>query len=213
MRLVVGNKINEIDKSTLQEITSKFDRVEVDLGTGDGRFVYQSALKNPNTLFIGIDPAEKQLEKYSKKALRKKLGNALFVVGSFEIIPKELKGAAIKVFISLPWGTLLENIVKPTKEGIKKLSDLLQKDGEIEVTFGYAPGLEPHETKRLNLPEIDKTLIEKVIIPKFEKHGFHLKSLSTLEKSQLSRVETTWAKRLKFGGDRNIFKLVFSTQG
>lgn len=212
MRLVVGNKINEIDKSALQEITSKFDRVEVDLGTGDGRFVYQNALKNPNTLFIGIDPAEKQLEIYSKKALRKKLGNALFVVGSFEIIPEELKGVTNKVYIILPWGTLLENLVKPTYESIKKLSDLLQKDGEIEITFGYAPELEPHETKRLNLPEINKTLIEKDIIPRFEKYGYHLKAFSTLEKSQLSRVETTWAKRLKYSGDRNIFKLVFSTQ-
>ena len=30
--------------------------VIIDIGTGDGRFVYQSARQNPNKFYIGIDP-------------------------------------------------------------------------------------------------------------------------------------------------------------
>ena len=30
--------------------------VIIDIGTGDGRFVYQSARRNPNKFYIGIDP-------------------------------------------------------------------------------------------------------------------------------------------------------------
>jgi tRNA G46 methylase TrmB len=37
--------------------------VIIDLGTGDGRFVYQSARQNPKKFYIGIDPNVRPLQK------------------------------------------------------------------------------------------------------------------------------------------------------
>jgi tRNA G46 methylase TrmB len=34
-----------------------FEKNFLDIGTGDGRYVYKSALLNPQSLYIGIDPA------------------------------------------------------------------------------------------------------------------------------------------------------------
>jgi len=57
--------------------------VVVDIGTGDGRFVYNSARANPSKFYIGIDANAKPLEKISMKATRKiakgGLPNVLFI--------------------------------------------------------------------------------------------------------------------------------------
>jgi tRNA G46 methylase TrmB len=47
------------------------DGVVIDIGTGDGRFVYQSARQNPKKFYIGIDPNVRPLEKISEKIYRK----------------------------------------------------------------------------------------------------------------------------------------------
>lgn len=210
MRVVIGNKIEEINKQKFQEITNGYSRIEIDLGTGDGRFVYKNALLRNGTFFIGVDPAEKQLEIYSKKAVKEKVKNLIYVVASFEIIPSELKGVADKIYLNLPWGTLLENIVKPTKRGLGQLLELLKEKGELEIILGYAQEFDPSETKRLNLPPINLSLISDIIVPAFEEKDFLAKESYEMSKKQLADVETTWAKKLRFGRDRKIYKVVFS---
>ena len=209
MKLVIGNKQKEISKSEFKKIADGFSHVEIDLGTGDGRFVFKNALLSPETLFIGIDPSEKQLEIYSKKSVRNKLKNVLFVVGSVENLPPELFSIANRIYIILPWGTLLEKIVKPTKNKVCELAGMLKSHGEIEITLGYSPEFEPSETKRLDLPEIDDELINNSIVPILKNCGFELKKLENIKKDQLKDTETTWAKKLKFGKDRQIYRIVF----
>jgi 16S rRNA (adenine(1408)-N(1))-methyltransferase len=210
VRAVIGNKIEDINKEKFKEITNGYSRVEIDLGTGDGRFVYKNALSRKDVFFIGIDPAEKQLEIYSKKAIKEKLQNLIYILGSIEFLPEELKGSSDKMHINLPWGTLLENVVKPTKEGLDRLLGLLKEKAELEIILGYAPELEPTETKRLDLPPINMDLVNDIIIPAFEYRGFHMMEFFEMSKKQLGEVETTWAKRLSFGRDRRIYKILFS---
>src|SRR6266508_1951523 len=45
--------------------------VIIDLGTGDGSFVYQSARRHPDRFYIGIDPQSSAMEKVSEKIHRK----------------------------------------------------------------------------------------------------------------------------------------------
>lgn len=210
MRVVVGNKIKELNKKQLKEIINGYSSVEIDLGTGDGRFVYKNAILKKDALFIGVDPAEKQLETYSKKAIRDKVLNVMYVISSFELLPQELEGISDKVYINLPWGTLLESVVKPTKEGLKKMLKLLKENGVLEIILGYAQELEPSETKRLNLPPVHLGLINDIIVPAFEDVGFHAVEFYELDKVQLATIETTWAKKLRFGRDRKIYKIAFS---
>ncbi len=98
------------------DLTDKFtgEGVIVDIGTGDGRFVYQSARENPKKFYIGIDPNVRPLEKISEKIYRKpaKGGapNALFVQAAIEDLPAELDGVADEIHVHFPWGSLLRAV-------------------------------------------------------------------------------------------------------
>src|ERR1043166_1451856 len=88
--------------------------VIIDIGTGDGRFVYQSARRNPNKLYIGIDPNTRPPQKNSEKITRKpaKGGapNVLFIQSAIEDLPEELNGVANEVHVHFPWGSLLRAV-------------------------------------------------------------------------------------------------------
>ena len=207
---IVGNNQKELEADEFRNLMKSFEKVILDIGTGDGRFVYKNALKNDKNLYIGLDPVVKQLEKYSKKAIRKKLKNILFVQGSAENIPPELFCEINKIFINLPWGTLLEKIVKTDQYFIKDLYILLKKQGELEITFGYLPELEPSETQRLSLPNISLDFISNTIMSNFKIYGFNINSVEEISKEYLKNIETTWSKKLTFGKNRKIYKINFS---
>lgn len=209
MLLVKGNKTLEINKEDLKNIVGQFKKTIIDLGTGDGRFVYENASLKPDTLFIGIDPSQTQLKEYSKKSQKKKLTNVLFAVGSLEIIPEGLNNVADTVYIILPWGTLLQNIVKPNIETVKTLKNLLKPKSEIEIILGYTQENEPAETERLQLPEINENFVRTQIIPTFETESFKLEEYRNLNKVSLSKFKTTWSKKLSFGKERPLIYIKF----
>lgn len=208
MKSIKGNKTVDLSLAEFGDLRAKFEKVVVDLGTGDGRFIYKSALAEPDTLFVGVDPAPKQTEEFSKKAARKGVENVLFIVGSFELLPKELMGCADKLYIILPWGTLLKAIAEPTDKDLTTLRGLLKDNAEIEIIFGYDSGLEPTQTNRLELDGID----ENKVIQKFGGAGFKLLKSLLLTGSELGELESTWGKRISSTRERRIFKLVFQIQ-
>jgi 16S rRNA (adenine(1408)-N(1))-methyltransferase len=87
----------------------------VDIGTGDGEFVYKIAKENPDRFIIGIEPHHQGLEKISarvyKKPARGGLKNALFILSNIEEMPAELDGIANQVFINFPWAGLLKGLL------------------------------------------------------------------------------------------------------
>lgn len=210
MRLVKGNNLIEVGRDEFVEVVKGYSQVVLDLGTGDGRFVYEKALDNKDTLYIGVDPSQKQLEIYSKRAVRKKLENVLFVVGSVENIPEELEGLVDKIYVILPWGTLLQSFVLPDEKTLGNIKKLLKGVGGcLEIVLGYAFEAEPSETERLNLPEINENLLRSELTARFGGVGFKLLKLKELEREDLLKFETTWSKKLKFGKERALFHLEF----
>lgn len=207
---VVGNKKIKISKDEFVDKAGNYKGMEIDLGTGDGRYVYKNAIKNPGVLFVGVDPSEKQMEIYSKKAVKDRLGNVLYIVGSIENFPKELFGYTSNLHIILPWGTLLENVIRPENLLVNTCKEILKEGGLLEIVFGYVPELEPSETKRLDLKEISEDFIMLNIIPEFERKGFIFEGLSVLSNIDVGNIESTWAKKLKFGRDRKIFRVLLT---
>lgn len=214
MKVIKGNKDDNLTKQELDQLVTKFNKVIVDLGTGDGRFVYKNALENPNNLYIGIDPSEKQLEIYSKEANKKRLNNVLFVVGSIEVFPDELFVTADTLYINLPWGSLLQAIVNPTKDSVLTIANILKPNGVLQVTLGYHDQLEPGETERLELPELDDELIKEVLFPAFGAFAnLELESYKKMDKTELENINSSWAKKLIHGADRPLFNLTFVKEG
>ena len=86
----------------------------LDIGIGDGLFVYQYARRYPSKFYMGIDTNPRPLEKISEKIHRKPakggLPNVLFIQSSVEDLPAEFDGVADEIHIHLPWGSLLREL-------------------------------------------------------------------------------------------------------
>lgn len=212
MKVIKGNKQINITKSALDKLCSRYEKVHIDLGTGDGRFVYKQAAKNQSTYYIGVDPSRKQLEVYSRKALRGGVDNVLFVVGSFELTPEELLGTANSVSIILPWGTLLQAVVLSRDGDIEKVRSLFKEElagRKLNIIFGYSQEAEPSEIKRLGLDKLDINYVQNTIVKAFEGGGFKTEVVDEIMKEDLKKIESTWSKKLVFGQKRPLYNLKF----
>ncbi|MBD3366062.1 methyltransferase domain-containing protein [candidate division WWE3 bacterium] len=210
MKIVIGNKLKELSKENFKELLAQeWEKIEVDLGTGNGRYVYKKALEKPNNLYIGIDPVEKQLRKYSRKAVRKNLENVLFVLASAEMLPEELENTADKLNVLLPWGSLLDHVANFNQEHMQNILAILKSGGDLRLVFGYTEEQEPTETERLNLENLNEAYIKEELIPRYENAGLTLKNFKEMTREDLQELETSWSKKLSFGKPRPMFLLEF----
>ena len=166
--------------------------VIIDIGTGDGRFVYQSARHNPNKFYIGIDPNVSPLEKISEKIHRKpsKGGapNVLFIQAAVEDLPPELDGVADEVHVHFPWGSLLRAFATGDVDLLRNVRRICSLGAMLEVVINdYIPD----------------ELIERYRSAEFEvlEHG-------SVPAAHWSEFETTWARRLKQNEHRSVFYLI-----
>ncbi|HEU4710910.1 MAG TPA: class I SAM-dependent methyltransferase [Pyrinomonadaceae bacterium] len=166
--------------------------VIIDIGTGDGRFVYQSARQNPNKFYIGIDPNVKPLEKISEKVHRKpaKGGapNVLFVQSAVEDLPAELDGVADEVHVHFPWGSLLRAFVTADVEVLRNVRRICSPGALLEVVIN---------------DHIADQLIER-----YRSVGFEVLEHGSVPASQWSEFETTWARKLKQNERRSVVYLI-----
>ena len=170
--------------------------VIIDIGTGDGRFVYQSARRNPNKFYIGIDPNTRPLEKISEKIHRKpaKGGapNVLFIQSAVEDLPEELNGVANEVHVHFPWGSLLRAVSTGDIEVMKNLRRVCAEGALLEVVIGIDPVRDKSEIERLG---IKAEFVDDVLIENYRAARFEIVEQGTLTSSH--SVDTSWSKRLQ----------------
>jgi 16S rRNA (adenine(1408)-N(1))-methyltransferase len=187
--------------------------VIVDIGTGDGRFVYRSAAENPRKFFIGIDANAKPLEKISMKATRKPskggLANVLFVQAAIEDLPEELGGAADEIHIHFPWGSLLRAVALGDEAALRALRRISAPECRLEIIVGIDEERDKTEIERLALPELSEEYLQKILLPKYAAAGFEMVESGALNPSEWSRLETSWARKLQSGADRKVLFMVF----
>jgi 16S rRNA (adenine(1408)-N(1))-methyltransferase len=117
--------------------------VVIDIGTGDGLFVYQCARENPKRFYIGIDANPRPLEKVSERIHRSPakggLPNVLFVQAAIEALPSELDGVADEVHIHFPWGSLLRVVATGDENVLRNLRRICASDAVLEIIIGLNP--------------------------------------------------------------------------
>ena len=169
---------NSIDTplNSLSPLTG--EGVIVDLGTGDGRFVYQSARRNPNKFYIGIDPSTRPLEKISEKIHRKpaKGGapNVLFVQAAVEDLPAELDGVADELHVHFPWGSLLRAVATGDVVVLRNLRRICSTGALLEVVIGLDPLRDKSEIERLGLGPLTFEYIDEILAPNYAAAGFEI---------------------------------------
>ena len=186
--------------------------VIIDIGTGDGRFVYQSARENPNKFYIGIDPNARPLEKISEKIHRKpaKGGapNVLFIQSAVEDLPNELDGVADELHVHFPWGSLLRAIATGEAQVLQNLRRICSTGALLEVVIGLDLTRDQSEIERLGLTPLTLEFIDKELIPKYTAAGFETIERGILSASEWPELNTSWAKRLQGNERRNITYLL-----
>jgi len=211
---VAAQSDNSTEKNSENLSNHIGEGVVVDIGTGDGRFVYRSALANPNKFYIGIDANAKPLEKISMKATRRKpskggLPNVLFVQAAIENLPEELNAAADEIHIHFPWGSLLSAVVAGQKDVLNSLRRICAPECLVEIVIGIDEERDKSEIERLELPQLSSDYLENVLIPKYQAAGFEIIDKGILLPADWSKLETSWARKLQGGSNRQVIYLIF----
>ena len=181
--------------------------IVVDIGTGDGLFVYQSARQTPNKFFIGIDSSVKPLKKISEKIYRKSdkggAKNALFIQAAVEDLPTELNGIADEVHVHFPWGSLLRAVAKGEVEILRHIRRICSVGCLLEIVIGLDPVRDATEINRLGLTELSSEFIETKLKTSYRAVGFEIEQHGFLRPGEWPEIKTSWAKRLR-GSDRTV---------
>jgi 16S rRNA (adenine(1408)-N(1))-methyltransferase len=208
LRIVRGKKIEKDDLS-LREMASGYASVVVDLGTGDGRFVYKMARQYPNKLFIGVDAAAENMMEYSLRALKKPdkggAANAVYLAASAEDLPPQLDGLAHEIYVILPWGSLLEGIVKGGRAVLDGLARIARPGAVLDLFFTYSHLHEEGEISKRELPGLSLAYIEDTLTPLYRECGIVLSEKEIIGNEELRLYETHWARKLGFGKSRTVF--------
>lgn len=186
--------------------------IVVDIGTGDGRFVYQCARSQPTKFFIGIDANAKALEKISEKIYRKPakggLPNILFVQAAVENLPPELDGVADEIHIHFPWGSLLRAVLSADAEVLGNLRRICAPGCLLEIITGLDPLRDRAEIERLELPALSEEYLETILVHKYRAAGFDVLEKGTLSPAEWAQLRTSWARRLQGNTMREVVYLI-----
>jgi 16S rRNA (adenine(1408)-N(1))-methyltransferase len=184
----------------------------IDIGTGDGLFVYQCARANPNKFYIGIDANPRPLEKVSEKIHRKPakggLPNVLFLQAAIEELPSELHAVADEVHVHFPWGSLLRIVATGDEAGLRNLRNICAPEGTLEIVIALDPDRDRTEIERLGLQRLSSDYIDQELAPCYQAAGFEILERGILTESEWCRLQTSWAKRLRGNEGRKLSYII-----
>lgn len=202
------DNLNEKRSSSLSLPTGA--GIVLDIGTGDGSFVYQAARENPNKFFIGIDANARPLAKVSEKIHRKvKKGgsaNALFLLAAVEDLPSELNGMADEVHVHFPWGSLLSAFALGQAEVLNNIRRICAPDALLEVVIGLDVEKDRTELRRLGITEFSPAFVRNELSDRYRMAGFEI--TETAELQHWTGLHTSWAKRLRINQQRRLVYLI-----
>jgi len=183
-----------MDSTELHARLANYNRITLDLGTGDGKFAFCHAENFPSHFIIGVDTCRENLKEYS----RTKLPNLLYVIASAQALPHELHGLVSHVSINFPWGSLLQSLLDGDPRLMCGLESVLGSGAQLEV--------------RLNggaLAEAGWLFEEGVeqVRMNFESVGWRIGLPTMMDTRVLKHFPSTWAKRLAFGRDPRAIQI------
>jgi 16S rRNA (adenine(1408)-N(1))-methyltransferase len=203
---------SSVERNSSNSLPPTGEGIVIDLGTGDGRFVYQSARRNPSKFYIGIDANADALRKISEKINRRPerggLPNVLFVKAAAEALPAELDGIADEVHVHFPWGSLLRGVAGCDPRILTGLRRICTPGALLEVVIGLDPERDRREIARLELPVLEPADVDARLAPCYRAAGFEVVERGRLAPSEWSRLECSWARRLQTSQQRDVLYVI-----
>jgi 16S rRNA (adenine(1408)-N(1))-methyltransferase len=157
-------------------------------------------------LFVGIDANAAGLRDLSSRAARARLPNLIYVRAAVENLPVELAGAADRITVVLPWGSLLAAVARPSVALLTAVRALCRPGAGLTVVLSLATR-DRAEALRLDLPSLDEAHVRGTLAAGYAAAGFTVDAVRPLDAGQLARWPSTWARRLAHGRPRCVFQL------
>ena len=197
METIWGRRSHDLDLNGLTDRLTNYNRVILDLGTGDGKFAFHYARTFPSHFVIGVDACRENLREHSRAKLAK-LPNALFIIASAQSLPRELNGLASHITINFPWGSLLESLLAGDPMLMCRLESISSSFTQIDVRLNGGALAEQGWSLEAGAAQIYDNLTGT---------GWRVKSPVLMNANALRDFPSTWAKRLAFGRDPRAIQL------
>lgn len=194
METIRGRTSHTLDLTELRARLANYNRITLDLGTGDGKFAFSHARAFPHHFVIGVDSCRENLRKYS----RAKLPNLLFIIASAQELPRELNGLVSHITINFPWGSLLESLLTGDPLLMCGLATVAQPSASLELCLNGGALAEQGWPLEEGAEQIRRNLIRA---------GCRVGRSAVMDARALRDFPSTWAKRLAFGRDPRAIQL------
>lgn len=188
METIRGRMSLDLDLTDLCTRLANYNRITLDLGTGDGKFAFCHAENFPGNFVIGVDACRENLHEVS----RAKLPNLLFIIASAQNLPHELSGLVSHVTINFPWGSLLESLLTGDSHLMRGLGTIAQPSAALDVRLNGGALAEAGWSLEDGAEQIRENLVCA---------GWRVGKPMTMDSRALRTFPSTWAKRLAFGRD------------
>jgi 16S rRNA (adenine(1408)-N(1))-methyltransferase len=189
-----------MDGAALRVRAAAAARVILDIGAGDGRWIYRLARSRPDWLCVAVDANPGGLRDASRKAGRKPSRggavNAWFLRASAEALPSALAGLADEIHIHLPWGSLLRGLLDPQPAFLAGIARLGKPGAVLSVRVNRSVLDDPLTRRRLGLRGAGHEITESGLAGPYAAAGIDLKAVRLMR----GETVTTWGRRL--GGGR-----------
>ena len=209
MRVLRGTSVVESDEGVLAGLREPGRSVIIDVGTGDGRYVYAMARDDPSSLYIGIDPDAVAMAEYAFRASRKPArggaANVLYVVAGLAQLPPELSGLAAIVRVNFPWAGLLRGILTADVSSTAALAGLMAPGAFLEIVLSYDPQHDRAATEGEALPPLSETFIRETLAKAYRGAGIEFTEARLLSMDEALAIPSTWGRRLLHGRPRDVF--------
>lgn len=188
MEGIRGKRSFHIDAATLAGWLAAYRDVQIDIGTGDGRYVRHVAQVHADHAVIGLDACRENLRVTSRAAP----GNALYVISDARSLPRELYGLAARITINFPWGSLLTGLLEGESALLDGLEAVARPGATLELRLNGGALSEAGWNLEEGAQQVRRVLRER---------GFVVGAAEQLDSRALRACPTTWARRLAFGRD------------
>src|SRR5690606_8408037 len=122
--------------------------------------------------------------------------NLLFAVGSVEQMPAELRGVADRVYVILPWGSLMRGLMLADGDVLRNLAEIGQPGARFEIVLNLRIFDDPVPVDVQDLPEVDVEYVERELSDRYEEAGLLIGDVRRLSASELRDLPSSWARRL-----------------
>lgn len=188
METIRGKKSLDLNFNEWKDQLAHYDRIILDLGTGDGRYARSLAEKHPRWFIIGVDACRENLREHSQT----KLPNLLFIISSAQELPREFDGLVSHITINFPWGSLLESLLAGDPKLLRGLKSVSRPGASLELRLNSGGLTEVGKTLEAGTDKIYYNLLRA---------GWQIKQPVMMDAHALKQFPSTWAKRLAFGRD------------